>query len=91
MLDARAFANAVTAVTAVVYAVCLLLSLVVPDVLLGVTQSWVHSLSLEGMKATETISLGSAVVGLVTIALLAWVTTYATIRLYNVWARAGAR
>ena len=91
MLNAKAFANAVTAVTAVVYVICLLLSLVVPDILLGVAQSWVHSLSLEGAKATQTISFGSAVVGLVTTSLLAWVTTYATIRLYNVWAGGGAR
>jgi uncharacterized protein DUF5676 len=90
MLNAKAFANAVTAVTAVVYVICLLLSLAVPDVLLSVAQSWAHSLSLEGMKTTQTISAGSAAVGLVTISLLAWVTTYTTIWLYDRWAGRGA-
>ncbi len=84
MLNARAFANAVTAVTAVVYVICLLLSLAAPGVVFGVAQSWVHGLSLEGMKSAQTISLGSAAGGLITISLLAWVTTYATICLYNV-------
>lgn len=91
MLNAKAFAGAVTAVTAIVYVACLILSIVMPGVLVGVAQSWVHSIDLAGLQATGAISIQSAAVGLVTISLLAWTTTYATIRLYNTWAGVSVR
>lgn len=85
MLNAKAFANSVTAVTAVFYILCLLVSYVWPDVLFGIAQTWVHSLSLESLKAEAAISMGSALWGLVTISAVTWITTYATIALYNRW------
>ena len=91
MLNAKAFAHAVTAVTAVVYVICRLLSVLVPDLLFGLSQAWVHTLSLESMKTNQAISFGTEIVGLVALALLAWVTTYATIWLYNRWAGGAAR
>ena len=91
MLNAKAFAHAVTAVTAVVYVICRLLSVLVPDLLFGLAQAWVHTLSLESMKTSQAVPFGSFVVGLVTLSALAWVVTYATIWLYNRWAAAPAR
>ena len=85
MLNAKAFANAVTAVTAVFYILCLLISYVAPDLLFGIAQSWVHSLSLESLQVKTAISMGSAIWGLITISAMTWVTTYAAIWLYNRW------
>lgn len=85
MLNAKAFANAVTVVTAVFYILCLLVSYVAPDLLFGVAESWVHSLNLESLKAETVISMGSAIWGLITISAVTWATTYITIALYNRW------
>lgn len=87
MLNAKAFANAATVVTAVFYVVCLLLSVFAPDLVFGMANSWVHSLNLEVLQTNVSISPASAVWGLITICALTWVTTYATIALYNRFAR----
>ncbi len=91
MLNATALANAITAVTAVFYLVCLALSTAAPDVLFGVANAWAHSINLEAIETTERTAVGTAIIGLVTISALAWVTTYATVWLYNRWAGAVAR
>lgn len=46
----------------------------------------IHSLNLETLKSTQGFTFGSGLVGLVTLSSLAWVTAYATIRLYNLLA-----
>lgn len=83
MLDAKAFANAVTIVAAVFYVACVLVSYLFPDFLFSMAQSWVHSLSLNALKTNSSISFMSTVWGLITLSALSWVTTYATIQLYN--------
>lgn len=83
MLSAKAFANAVAVVTAVFYLVCWVLSTVAPDLVIGIAKSWVHSLSLEVLKSASAISPETGLIGIITISALAWVTTYATIWLYN--------
>lgn len=87
MLNAKAFANAVTAIIAVFYIACWLLSTLAPDLIFNIAKSWTHSLNLESLKATTVMSLESVLFGLITISVLAWVTTYATIWLYNLWAK----
>ena len=91
MLNAKTFSNAVTTVTAIFYVGCLLLTLVLPNVIIGVAQSWVHGLNLDVLKGGPAFSWASAAAGLVTISLLAWITTYATIALYNIWSQASLR
>ena len=83
MLNAKAFANAATAVTAFFYVVCLLVSYVAPDFVRSVASSWMHSISLEGFKTNTGLDLVSAVWGLVTISVITWATSYAVIWLYN--------
>lgn len=83
MLNAKAFANAMTIVTAVFYVACIMLSYVAPDILFSTAQSWTHSLNLSVLKTNNQISLTSTLWGLLTINLLTWTTTYATIWLYN--------
>lgn len=83
MLKPIAFAHAVTIVTAGFYVVCLLLVYTAPGFVFGIAESWVHGIDLEAVRATTPVSLGRAVWGLITITVVTWVTTYATIALYN--------
>lgn len=85
MLNAKAFANAATAVTAVFYVICALLSYVAPDFIFGLAKSWVHTMNLDASKANFVPDLGVAIYGIVTISIITWVTTYALIALYNRW------
>ncbi|MCL4354438.1 DUF5676 family membrane protein [Patescibacteria group bacterium] len=85
MLNAKAFANAVTVVTAVFYILCALVSYAMPDLVFTIANSWIHSLNLNSIRSTEILPLGTLVLGLVTISVLTWITTYVTIVLYNRW------
>ena len=87
MLNAKAFAHAATAVTAVFYVVCATLSYLVPDLIFGIGKSWMHTINLESSKATVIPDLITVIWGLVTILIVTWVTTYAVIWLYNRLAR----
>jgi len=83
MLDAKAFANAATVVMAVWVVGCALLSYIVPDLLFNIAQSWMHTVNLESVKATFSPNIGTLLLGLVSATGLTWITTYATITLYN--------
>ncbi|MBI2022643.1 hypothetical protein HYS97_02255 [Candidatus Daviesbacteria bacterium] len=83
MLNSKAFANAVTLVTAVFYVICLAISVAAPEFLFGIGRSWMHSINLEAIKATTTPSFQTSIWGLITISAVTWVTTFATIELYN--------
>lgn len=87
MLNAKAFANAATVVTAVFYSVCVLLVYLMPDYIFGMGRSWMHSVNLDSVKATTAPDLGSALMGLITMTAFTWVTAYAVIALYNRWAK----
>lgn len=87
MLNAKAFANAASAVMAVWVVACALLSYVAPDLLFNIAQSWMHTINLEVAKTTFSPNLGLLLLGLVTAVGLIWVTTYGTITLYNKWAK----
>lgn len=87
MLNPKAFANAASAVMGVWVIACLILSLIVPDLLFTVAQSWMHTINLEVVKTTFNLNFGSVVLGLITAVGLTWVTTYGTIVLYNKWAK----
>lgn len=87
MLNATAFANATSAVMAVFYIACVALSLISPDLLFSLAQSWMHTLNLEVARTTFTPNLGSMVFGFITAVGLTWITTYGTISLYNKWAK----
>lgn len=87
MLNAKAFANAVTVVTAIFYVVCWGLSVLAPDLIFTIGQAWAHTVNLESVKATATTEPTAVLFGLVSISVVAWITTYATIWLYNKWAK----
>lgn len=87
MLNSKAFANAVTLVTVVFYIICLAISLAAPELLFSIASSWMHSINLEPLKAVSAPSFQSSIWGLVTISAVTWVTTYATIEVYNRFAK----
>lgn len=87
MLNAKALANAVTAITAMFYIVCVVLSYLAPDMIFSLARSWMHTVNLESVKTTYNFDLGLLVYGFVTATVLTWVTTYATIVLYNRWVK----
>ncbi len=87
MLNTIAFANAASVVMAIWVAACALLSYIAPDLLFSIANSWMHNINLESVRTTTALSLGSVIWGLVTAVGLTWLTTFATISLYNKWAR----
>jgi hypothetical protein len=77
-------ASAAAIVAALTYVICLAISLVAPDLLLGVFQTWAHSISVAPLRAATTaFQPGPALVGLVTWSGFIWLTTAATAWLYN--------
>lgn len=87
MLNAKALANAASAVMVIWVLACALLSYIAPDLLFGIAQSWMHTINLESVKAIFNPDLGSILLGLVSATGLTWITTYGTITLYNKWAK----
>lgn len=87
MLNEKAFANATAVIMAIFYVACALLSFIAPDLIFSLAKSWMHTVSMESVKVAFSPDLGSLVYGFVSATVLTWVTTYATIALYNKWAK----
>ena len=87
MLNAQAFATALTTVTLVVYVVCRVVSFIAPDFLFSVAKSWFHTLNVDSLKGTAPVDMGTFLLGAITLAVLVWVTTYASATLYNKWTK----
>lgn len=87
MLNAKAFAHAATVVTTVFYLACWLVSVTAPDLIFAIAKSWFHSINIESLQASIPMPLETVILGLITISALTWMTTYATIWLYNQWAK----
>lgn len=87
MLKPQALANAVAVVGLGLYVVCRVASLIAPDLLFSIGQSWFHTISIESMRNTASMDFGTFVFGGVTIGALAWVTAYSTAALYNKWTK----
>jgi hypothetical protein len=76
-------ASAAAIVAAVAYVVCLVISLVAPDLLLAIFQTWAHSISVASLQTTPSFQAGPALVGLLTWSGFVWLTTAGTAALYN--------
>ena len=87
MLNAKAFANAASAVMGIWVVACVMLSFIAPDLLFSVAQSWMHTINLETVKATFNPSFGLLIWGFVSAVGLTWITTWGTITLYNKWTK----
>jgi len=87
MLKPIAFANAFTIVGVGVYTLCRVLSLVMPNLLFSVIQSWFHAFSMDAMRVATPIGISSFLFGAVALAALVWVSAYTGAALYNRWAK----
>lgn len=87
MLNAKVFANAASAVMAIWVVACAALSYIAPDLLFSVTQSWMHTINLESVKASFNPDLVSLLWGFVSAVGLTWITTFGLISLYNKWTK----
>ena len=87
MLKPQPFAHAVASVTGAAYVLCRVLAAVAPQFLFTIGQSWLHTINLEAVRATQSMSLSAFVLGLVSSVVLSWIAAYAVATLYNRWAK----
>lgn len=80
-------ANSLTTVVLGLYVTCRMLSIIAPDIIFNAGKSWFHTFSLDALRGTTPLELGTFVFGAVTLAILTWVTTYASAALYNKWSK----
>jgi len=83
MIRTIAFANALATVAAAGSVVCAILSLLAPDFVMGIAQTWPHLLNLELIRATTSPGVGSIITGVITFAIVAWLWGYAWAWTYN--------
>ena len=83
MLKPIAFANSFTVVGLGAYVVCRAFTLIAPDLLFSIGQSWFHTLNLSFVKAVIPMDIGTFLFGGITFALFVWIISYAFAKLYN--------
>ena len=83
MLKPIAFANSFTVVGLGAYVVCRALTLIAPDLLFSIGQSWFHTLNLSLVKAVIPMDIGTFLYGAVTLGIFVWITSYAFAKIYN--------
>lgn len=87
MVKSIALANAATTVSLGIYVACRVVSLVAPDFLFNVAQSWFHTFSTESVRSVSPMNIGTFIFGAITLSVLVWVTVYAGAVLYNKFAK----
>ncbi len=80
-------ANASTVVALGIYVVCRVISLIAPDFLFNIANSWFHTFSTESVRSVAPMNIGTFIFGAATLSILVWVTIYAGATLYNKWAK----
>lgn len=83
MLKPVAFANAFTIVGLGLYIGCRILSLIIPDLLFTLGQSWFHTLKVEAVKGGIPMDPGAFLIGGIIFGVLVWITFYTAAYLYN--------
>jgi len=86
MLNPNAFANALALVSLAAYVICRVLAQIAPGFLFSLAQSWFHTFDLSASSKAG-LDVGSFIFGAVVLVILAWVTGYAFVELYNRWAK----
>lgn len=84
MLDAKAFGSAAAVATLIVYAVCVVLAAVAPELLFGYASLTTHGLNLEPLRqATVSLDMVNIILGAVLAGVSSWVVFYIGALLYN--------
>ena len=86
MVNSKALGHAVATVVGVGYILCRLIAAVAPGFLFNVGQSWFHTVNLEPLRTTGSMSMGMFGLGLVASVVVSWVAAFATAELYRRWA-----
>jgi hypothetical protein len=86
MIKSSVLASAVATVVGVGYVVCRIIAAVAPEFLFNVGQSWFHTVNLEPLRTTASMSIGVFLLGLVTSVVVSWMAAFATAQLYRLWA-----
>lgn len=86
MINSTVLAHAVATVVGAGYILCRLIAAVAPGFLFNVGQSWFHTVNVEPLRTTGSMSTGMFVLGLVTSVVVSWVATFAGAELYRRWA-----
>ena len=86
MVNSMASANALATVVGVGYILCRLIAAVAPGFLFNVGQSWFHTVNLEPLRTSGSMSAGMFFLGLVSSVVVSWVAAFATAELYRRWA-----
>ncbi len=81
-LDAKAFANASALIVGIFYVICVGLTIVAPNFLISLGNSWFHAIDLAKIKSID-VTFGSFLFGLVSIVIVAWVADYIFAAIYN--------
>lgn len=81
--DPMATANAMAATVAFIAVVCALAIILVPDLSLGIAQSWFHGIDLSKVRTTVSPSMGSILFGWITATIGGWLVGYVFASAYN--------
>ena len=91
MINRIALANALTAAVMSAYLVCSVVSIIAPTFIMGLAQSWLHTINIELIETTSPVTFGSFLLGFFSLGLLTWVASYFTVTLYNNFAHGEVR
>lgn len=80
--ELNATANALAVTVGVIYIVCALSVVLLPDLTMTIAQSWFHGLDLSKISVFN-VSVGSFILGLVTAVAGSWVIGYVFASAYN--------
>ncbi|MCR4263460.1 MAG: DUF5676 family membrane protein [Candidatus Roizmanbacteria bacterium] len=80
--DVQATANATAVTIAIVYVVCALAIMLLPDLSMNIAQSWFHGVELSEISEL-TITVSSFILGLVTSTAGGWLLGYVFASAYN--------
>lgn len=81
-LDQKAFANASALIVGAFYLICVGLTVIAPDLLISIGNSWFHAIDLTKIEGVD-LTFGSFLFGFVTIVIVAWVADYYFAKIYN--------
>ena len=84
--DPNVTANATAATGAILYIFCRIAVSLFPVLSMSIAQSWFHGLEISQLSGWS-LSMGSFVLGLISITIAAWLTGYLFAKIYNYFAK----
>ena len=63
--------------------ICWVVTVVAPDLAFSVANSWMHMINLDAVRTSSSANFGSALVGFVSLGVVAWIVSYTLVEVYN--------